>query len=120
MQQHRFFKGAAIAAWLAAAAMAVHAEASPGTPSVGSGEREGASDRHEAVFAAADQNGDGYLSAEEFIKLPNIVRALRQRAAFERLDADADGWLTAEEFAAARGGRGADGFRDGPPRHRWH
>ena len=64
-------------------------------------ENGGLSGTEEDRFAAADKDGDGALSQEEFFM------QLEQRAydQFARLDSDADGLLTGEELAASMQGR---------------
>lgn len=49
-------------------------------------------------FEAADENGDGQLSEQEYEDLPNAVRAARQQRLFARLDENADGKLTPDEL----------------------
>ena len=51
------------------------------------------------VFDAADGDGDGKLSEEEFGQLPQAARSVAQRRAFDRLDGDGDGVLTASEIS---------------------
>ena len=53
----------------------------------------------EQVFDAADGDGDGKLSKEEFGQLPQAARSVAQRRAFDRMDADGDGALTASELS---------------------
>ena len=53
----------------------------------------------EQVFDAADGDGDGKLSKEEFGQLPQAARSVAQRRAFDRIDADGDGGLTASELS---------------------
>ena len=48
----------------------------------------------EAAFTKADANGDGKLTKDEAIKMPEIA------GKFEALDKDKDGALTLAEFAA--------------------
>jgi Ca2+-binding EF-hand superfamily protein len=50
------------------------------------------------VFAAADTDGDGQLSQEEFARLPEVRRELARTQMFERLDANSDGVLDRDEF----------------------
>ncbi len=49
----------------------------------------------EAAFTKADANGDGKVSKDEAVQLPEIARK------FDALDEDKDGTLTLAEFAAA-------------------
>ena len=53
----------------------------------------------EQVFDAADGDGDGKLSKEEFGQLPQAARSVAQRRVFDRLDGDGDGALTASELS---------------------
>lgn len=64
-------------------------------------EKGGQDEVEEDRFAAADKDGDGVLSQEEFFM------QLEQRAfdQFARLDTDADGQLTATELATSMQGR---------------
>jgi Ca2+-binding EF-hand superfamily protein len=64
-------------------------------------ENGGLAEGEEDRFAAADKDGDGALSQEEFFM------QLEQRAfdQFARMDADADGQLTGAELAASMQGR---------------
>ena len=64
-------------------------------------ENGGLSEIEEDRFAAADKDGDGALSQEEFFM------QLEQRAydQFARMDTDADGQLTGAELAASMQGR---------------
>jgi Ca2+-binding EF-hand superfamily protein len=50
------------------------------------------------VFAAADTDGDGQLSQEEFARLPEVHRELARTRMFERLDVNGDGVLDRDEF----------------------
>ena len=49
----------------------------------------------EAAFARADVNGDGRLSRDEAVHLPEIA------ARFDEFDLNRDGWLSFAEFAIA-------------------
>lgn len=76
-------------------------------------------------FEAADENGDGQLSAQEYEDMPKAVRAARLERLFARLDANADGKLTADELPSqserlARLDANGDGkiSRDEMPRRR--
>ena len=68
-------------------------------------ERRGAMGRQmrgmlsEQVFDAADGDGDGKLSKEEFGQLPQAARSVAQRRAFDRLDGDGDGALSVSELS---------------------
>ncbi len=53
----------------------------------------------EQVFDAADGDGDGKLSKEEFGQLPQAARPIAQRRAFDRLDGDGDGALSVSELS---------------------
>jgi Ca2+-binding EF-hand superfamily protein len=56
--------------------------------------------QRQALFEAADVDGDGQLSAEEFQRLPEVQRELARTRMFERLDANGDGVLDRGEFPA--------------------
>jgi hypothetical protein len=58
------------------------------------------------VFAKADANGDGSLTAEEFAGLVQLMHQERAQRGFAAADANGDGAVTAEEFQAARPHRG--------------
>lgn len=53
----------------------------------------------EEDFAAADKDGSGQLSPQEFEGLPQARREARRKRAFERVDGNGDGYLTVDEFA---------------------
>ena len=61
-------------------------------------------------FSAYDQNGDGFVSKDEFNTVREKRRAegmpMRNAASFTDLDQNQDGKLSAEEFAARRSARG--------------
>jgi EF hand len=86
----RFLPPAALAAWLAGAALAAFAQTQAPAPDASARERLAV----EAAFNRADTNGDGKLSREEASQLPAI--ALK----FDDLDKDKDGFLSMEEFSA--------------------
>jgi Ca2+-binding EF-hand superfamily protein len=65
------------------------------------------------VFAKADADGSGTLSAEELTTFHTLMRQRMQSDHFSRADANGDGQLTLEELQAARPPRGA--CRGGPP-----
>ena len=52
----------------------------------------------EAVFDAADADGDGRLTKEEWRALPHAAKALFRQRLFARLDANEDGVLEPGEF----------------------
>lgn len=52
-------------------------------------------------FEAADTDGDGQLSPDEYVAMPATLQATRQRELFTRLDGNEDGVLTPEEFPSA-------------------
>lgn len=53
----------------------------------------------EGAFDAADADGDGNLSREEWRELPRAVRAAARDRMFARMDDNGDGVLEATEFA---------------------
>ena len=65
-------------------------------------------------FEAADTDGSGALSPQEFDALR---REARRKRVFERMDSDGDGYLTVDEFSARmlrpRRASGAKGRGDG-------
>ena len=71
----------------------------------------------EGDFEAADADGNGALSPQEFDALPQARREARRKRVFERMDTDGDGFLTVDEFAARmlgpRRAPGAKGRGDG-------
>ena len=71
----------------------------------------------EGDFEAADADGNGALSPQEFDALPQARREARRKRVFERRDSDGDGYLTVDEFAARmlrpRRAPGAKGRGDG-------
>ena len=76
----------------------------------GSRRRDGETDRRrpagrfgggafgETAFDAADADGDGQLSREEWRELPRAARAAARERMFARLDANDDGALEVSEF----------------------
>ena len=54
----------------------------------------------EGDFEAADTDGSGALSPQEFDALPQARREARRKRVFERMDSDGDGYLTVDEFSA--------------------
>ena len=52
----------------------------------------------EGVFDAADSNGDGQLSEQEFEAVPDAARRLRLQLIFNRRDRNDDGVLSFAEF----------------------
>ncbi len=93
------------------------------------GDRFGGSPFGERAFDAADADGDGQLSREEWRELPRAARAAARERMFARLDANDDGGLDADEFGrdmARLKALDADGdgrltrseMRDGRKRHR--
>jgi hypothetical protein len=67
------------------------------------------------VFAAADADGSGGLSADEFASFHDLMRQRMQAAMFTRADANGDGQLTLEELQAARPPRGGRRLGGPPP-----
>jgi len=67
------------------------------------------------VFAAADADGSGALSADEFASFHDLMRQRMQAAMFTRADANGDGQLTLEELQAARPPRGGRRLGGPPP-----
>jgi Ca2+-binding EF-hand superfamily protein len=58
------------------------------------------------AFAAADTNGDGKLSPEEYAKaVQGKMDDTAAKARFKALDKDSDGFLSREEFAAGGAGK---------------
>ena len=63
-----------------------------------------------AAFAAADADGNGALTRDEFTAFEAAMQEKRADRFFAALDADSDGNLTSEELAAARPPRQGRGF----------
>jgi Ca2+-binding EF-hand superfamily protein len=63
--------------------------------------RQGVSRSFEALWNAADGNRDGFITGEEFAKIPRIQGLPDEKRAglFRRLDQDADGKLSRDELA---------------------
>lgn len=57
-------------------------------------------DEHNRLFGAADVNGDGKLSVEEFRRRGRLFMSLRTTSMFDLLDSNGDRTLTPEEVAA--------------------
>ena len=64
------------------------------------------------VFAQADADGSGALSAEELATFKTLMRQRVQQDMFGRIDANGDGQVSLEELQAARPPRG--GCHDEP------
>ena len=58
------------------------------------------------VFTEADANGDGVLSAAEFVSFHELMRAKMEEAMFTNIDTDASGGISLTELQAARPPRG--------------
>ena len=52
------------------------------------------------ILGAADVDGDGVLSVEEFRRRGRLIQSLGTTTLFDLLDANGDGKITAEELAA--------------------
>ena len=63
----------------------------------------------QAIFAEADANHDGALSADEFATFHQLMRQHFAEKMFQRADANGDGVVTLAELEAAHGGRGPHG-----------
>ena len=80
------------------------------------------------VLGAADLDGDGALSVEEFRRRGRLIRSLGATSLFDMLDANGDRKVTAAEIAApsARWFKRYDADADGAiaagelPQPRWH
>lgn len=96
--------------WFAAAMALVGATVAGAGAWPGKAEREAAVAE---VFAEADADDSGALSADEFETFHDLMRQRMQAAMFTRADANGDGQLTLEELQAARPPRG--GRHGGPP-----
>jgi hypothetical protein len=81
--------------------------AGPGRPS-----REQIAADVAAVFAQADADGDGALTATEFETFQQLMRARMAQHRFARADANGDGKVTLAELQAARPHHGCG---HGPP-----
>ena len=55
-----------------------------------------------AAFTEADSNGDGVLSADEFVNFHELMRRKMEALEFSRVDANGDGGITLDELKAAR------------------
>ncbi|CAJ0945324.1 unnamed protein product, partial [Mesorhabditis belari] len=56
----------------------------------------------EAMFSAADKDGDGNISFEEFLSIAHAnPLSLSLKAVFEELDVDGDGFITRSELRTA-------------------
>lgn len=73
--------------------------------------RQGVSRPFEALWNAADGNRDGFITGEEFAKIPRIQRLPDDKRAglFRRLDQDADGKLSRDELARLKQPREGQG-----------
>ena len=58
----------------------------------------------QSAFAAADTNGDGALSPEEFATFRQLMQQQRAERMFQRLDADGNGVVTLAELQNAHKG----------------
>jgi hypothetical protein len=65
------------------------------------------------VFAQADADGNGTLSAEELTTFHTLMRQRMQAAFITRADSNGDGQLSLDELQAARPPHG--GCHGGPP-----
>ena len=65
------------------------------------------------MFAQADADGNGALSAEELATFHTLMKQRKQSEFFTRADANGDGQLTLAEMQAARPPHG--GCHGGPP-----
>ena len=80
------------------------------------------------ILAAADLDGDGVLSVDEFRRRGLLIRSLGASSLFDMLDANGDQMVSAEEIAApsARWLKRYDADADGAivggelPQRRWH
>ena len=58
------------------------------------------------VFTAADANGDGVLSSDEFATFHELMRAKMEETMFSNIDTDGSGGISLTELQAARPPRG--------------
>lgn len=98
------------------AVFAQPADRPEGGPPRGHGGKPGPHRSFADAWKAADQNGDGFITGEEFAQIPRILKLPDEKRdrVFKRLDKDGDGKLSRQELG--RMGRPHD--PKGPPMRR--
>jgi len=78
--------------------------------------QEDAKPKGKGNMMAADTNGDGFISKEEFMAMPQNSDAEKAGKRFAQMDTDGDGKISADEMKAARAkGKKGEGKKEKKP-----